>query len=95
MFSSSLNSSTVSISTVTNTPLDAPLPSTRSVFINANLVGFPEGETYSVLVDGGKVSAIRKGVISTDGATVVDLKQADGSSHWLSPVTTSGTTLYL
>lgn len=65
---------------MTQTSLDAPIPSHPTVFTNANLVGRAGEGTFSVRLEDGRVKAIGKDV-STKGAEVVDL-----AGKWVSPV---------
>ncbi|TXT05977.1 hypothetical protein VHUM_03738 [Vanrija humicola] len=59
--------------------LDTPLPSPKTLFTNASLVGWPAG-TYSVLVEHGTVVAASTSPIKARDATVIDL-----AGLWLSP----------
>jgi hypothetical protein len=60
-----------------------------TLLINAHLVGLPQ-RLYAVLITNGKIRSISPGSGLPEGewsrAQVVDCKQADGSSLWVSPV---------
>jgi hypothetical protein len=65
---------------MTQTPLNAPIPSRPTVFTNANLVGHAGEGPFAVRVADGKVQRIGKEV-ETEGAEIVDL-----AGKWISPV---------
>lgn len=71
---------------IANPDSNAPFASPQTLFINANVVGWPPG-VYSVLVLGGRVAIVSRGLVVPE----TDMQVVDVRGAWIAPVSTSCT----
>ncbi|KAL1412338.1 hypothetical protein Q8F55_000082 [Vanrija albida] len=65
---------------IANPDPNAPLPSPQTLFINANVVGWPPG-VYAVLVQGGRVAIVSRGLVVPEP----DMQVVDVRGAWIAP----------
>ncbi|TXT06007.1 hypothetical protein VHUM_03768 [Vanrija humicola] len=65
---------------IANPDINAPLASPQTLFINANVVGWPPG-IYAVLVLGGRVAIVSRGLVVPEA----DMQVVDVCGAWIAP----------